>query len=150
LDLCGQMLLGDESGDIFPDHIEFQVDGGARDDGLYIGMLEGVGDDGDAEAVAFYVKDGQAGAVEADGAFFDHEVAELLWEFEPEFPAAVEFAAVEAGGGGVDMSLDDMAVEAAVHDQASFEVDEVAWLPVAHGGFFQGLFDGRYAVAIVF
>jgi alginate O-acetyltransferase complex protein AlgI len=123
-------------GTVFSDHIEFQVDPGAGDDGLDIGVFEGIGDDGDIEFRFFYIENGQAGAVEADGAFFDDEVAEFFGEFEPEFPAAVEVFAFEADGGGVDVSLDDVAVEAAVHDQASFEVDEVAGLPVAEAGLF--------------
>ena len=72
------MFGGHESGDVFPDHIEFQVDFGAGDDGLDIGMLEGIGDDGDVKSVFFDVKDGEAGAIEADGAFFDDEVAEFF------------------------------------------------------------------------
>jgi hypothetical protein len=146
----GGRVLAGQCCNIFTDHIEFQVDFCAGVYGLDICVFEGIGDDGDVKSCFFYIKYGEAGAVEADRAFFDHEVAELFWEFEAEFPAAVEFAAVEAGGGGIDMPLDDMAVEAAVHDQASFEVDEIAWLPVAHGGFFQGLFDRSYAVAAVF
>ena len=113
-------------------------------------MFESIGDDGDIEPGLLYVEDGEADAVEADGAFFYHEVAEFLGEFEAELPAAVEVFAIEAGSGCVDVSLDDMAVEAAVHDQASFEVDEIAGLPLAEAAFFEGFFDGRYAVEIVF
>ena len=94
-------------------------------------MFEGIGDDGDVEFGSLYVKDGEADAIEADRAFFDDQVAEFFGEFEAKLPAAVELFAVEADGGGVDVALDDMTVEAAVHDQASFEVDEVAGLPVA-------------------
>ena len=46
------------------------------------------------------------------------------------------------------MTLDDMAVEAAVHDQASFQVDEVAGLPGAEVGLFEGFFDGGHAVEV--
>ena len=137
------------SGDVFPDHVKFQVDEASRVDGLDIGMFEGVRDDRDVEFRLFYVEDGEADAVEADGAFFDNEGAEFLWEFEPEFPGAVEVFAVDAGGGGVYVALDDVAVEAAVHQEASFQVDEVAWLPVGQVGLFQGLLDGGYAVEAV-
>jgi hypothetical protein len=77
-------------------------------------------------------------------------VAEFFWEFEAIFPAAVLVCAFEAGGGGVDMSLDDMAVEPAVHDHTSFEVDEVAGLPGAQIGLYEGFFDGCDAVEVVF
>ena len=144
------MLIVHESGHIFSDHIEFQVDPGTGSNGLDIGMIVSVWNDGDIEFGFFHVKDGQAGAVEADGAFFDEEMAEFFGEFEPEFPAAVQVAAFETDGGGVDVSLDDMAVETAVHDEASFQIDEVAGLPVAEVGFFKGFFDGGDAVEVVF
>ena len=44
------------------------------------------------------------------------------------------------------MSLDDVAVEAAVHLHASFQVDEVSGLPVVEVGLVEGLFDGGDAV----
>lgn len=77
-------------------------------------------------------------------------MAEFFGEFESEFPAAVEVASFDADGGGVDVSLDDMAVEAAIHDEASFEVDEVARFPVAEAGLFECFFDGGDAVEVVF
>ena len=113
-------------------------------------MLKGIGDDGDVEAVFFDVEDREAGAVEADGAFFDDEVAEFFGEFEAIFPAAVEVAPLETEGSGVYVSLDDVPVEAAVHDEASFQVDEVSGLPVAEIGLFECFFDGGDAVEVVF
>ena len=74
----------------------------------------------------------------------------FLGNLKVKFPTAVEVAAFEADGGGVDMSLDDMSIEAAVHDEASFEVDEVAGFPVAEIGLFECLFDGGDAVEVVF
>ena len=135
---------------VFTYKIEFQVDQAAGGDGLDIGMFEGIGDDGDVEFGSFDIEDGEADAIEADGAFFDDEVAEFFGEFEAKFPAAVLVGAFEAGGGGVDMSLDDVTVEAAVHDHTSFEVDEVAGLPGAQIGLFECLLDGCDAVEVVF
>jgi len=109
-------------------------------------MFESVGDDGDVKFGFFDVKDGEADAVEADGTFFDDQVSELFGEFETVFPTAVLIGAFEAGGGGVDVPLDDMAIEAAIHDHTSFEVDEVSGLPGAEIGFFEGFFDGGDAV----
>ena len=113
-------------------------------------MFESIGDDGDIEPGLLYVEDGKADTVEADGPFFDQEPAELLREFETELPTAVEVFAIEAGSGCVDVSLDDMPVEPAVHDHASFEIDEIAGLPLAEVALFEGFFDGRYAVEVVF
>ena len=137
-----------EPGHIFPDHIEFQVDFCVGGDGLDIGMLEGIGDDGDVKAVLFDVKNSEADAIEADGAFFDHEVAKFLWEFEAEFPTALEFLSFCAGGGGIDVTLDDMAVEPAVHDHTAFQVDEVPGLPGIEAGLLEGFFDGGHSVGI--
>ncbi len=133
-------------GDVFSYHVEFQVDAGARDHGLDIGVVVRIGDDGDIEFRSFDIKNGQAGAVDADGAFFNDQVAEFFGEFEAIFPAAIEVAALETDGSGVYVSLDDMAVEAAVHDQASFEVDEVSGLPVAEIGLFECFFNRGDAV----
>jgi len=110
--------------------------------------LEGVGDDGDVKPVSFDIVDGETGAVEADGAFFDDEAAELSWEFEAEFPAPFEFVAFQAGGDGIDVTLDNMAVEPAVQEHTSFEVDEVAGLPGGEVGLLEGLSDGGHAVGV--
>jgi hypothetical protein len=142
------MFGGQESGDVFPDQIEFQVDGGARGNGLDIGMQEGIGDDGDVKAVFFDVKDGEAGAVEGDGAFFDHEMAEFPGEFEAKEPAAVVFPFLGAGGDGVDVALDDMTVETAIDRHAAFEVDEGAFLPGIEVCFPEGFIDGGHTVGI--
>jgi len=105
-------------------------------------MFEGIGDDGDGEMFFLYFEDGEADAVQADGAFFDDERAKLCGEVKPEFPATPFFFSIQADGRGIDMALDDMAVEATVHDQASFQVDEVAGLPVAEIGLFEGFVNG--------
>jgi hypothetical protein len=112
-------------------------------------VFEGIGDDGDIEPGLLYVKYGEAYAIEADGAFFYDEVVEFPGKFEAKFPTAIEFFAVYAVGCCVDMALNDMAVEAAVHDEASFEVDGIAGLPMAEVAFFEGFFDGGDAVEIV-
>jgi len=105
-------------------------------------MFEGIGDDGNVEAGLFHVKDGKADTVETDGTLFDDEVGEFFGEFEAVFPAAIEVSSLGADGGGIDMPLYDVAVEAAVHDHASFEVDQVAGLPGFQVGLVERLFDG--------
>ena len=106
-------------------------------------MFEGVGDNGDGEMFLFYIKDGETDTVEADGAFFDDERVEFRGEGKPELPAARLFFSIETGGGSIDMALYDMPVETSVHDHTSFQVDEVAGLPVAEIGLLQGFVDGR-------
>src|SRR5581483_1833810 len=121
---------------------EFQIDGASGIDGLDIGMLEGVGDDGDVEFRSFHVEDSEADAVEADGTFFNDEVAELFGEFEAELPGAIRFFSVGAGSGGIDMTLDDVAVETAVHREAAFKIYKVAGGPGAQVGLFERFVDG--------
>ena len=112
-------------------------------------MIEGIGDDGDIEFGFFDIEYGEADAIDTDRAFFDDEVSEFFWELETEFAATVLFVAVDAGTDGVDMTLDDVTVETAVHTKASFEIDVMARPPSAEGAFLEGLFDGGDPVAIV-
>ena len=138
-----------KSRNIFSNHIEFQVDQAAGLDGLHIGMSERIGYDGHVKAGSFYIEDGEADAVEADGAFFDDEAGEFFREFETEFPAAVQVFSFGADRGGVDVSLYDVTVEAAVHDQASFQIDQVVPLPAFQVGLLEGFLDGRDPVGAV-
>lgn len=140
---------GHRAGHIFADHIEFEVNLIAWLKGLHIGMFIGIGDDGQIEPGLFDVEDGKTDAVEADGAFLNNEVAEFFGEFEAEFPTAVQFFTVQTGSGGIDMALDDMAVQSSVHPQASFEVDEVARLPAIDVGSFECFPDGGHPVEVV-
>ncbi len=112
-------------------------------------MFEGIGDNRDGEMLLLYVEDGEGDTVQANGAFFDDERAELCGEGKTELPATRPFFSIETGGSGIDMSLYDMPVETPVHDQASFEIDEVAGLPVAEIGLVQGFFDGGDLVDVV-
>ena len=68
--------------DIFADHIELEVDLTAGIYRLDVRVVEGIGNDGDIEPGLFYVEDGEADAIEADGAFFYHEPADFFGEFE--------------------------------------------------------------------
>ena len=117
-------------------------------DGLDVCMFKRIGDDCHVKARFFDIKDRKADAVEADGALLDHEAAELPGKFEAKFPAAPECLSFGAGGGGIDVSLDDMAVEAAVERHAAFEVHEGARLPGIKVCLPEGLFDGGHAVGI--
>jgi hypothetical protein len=89
-------------------------------------VFKSVWDDGDLEFGSFDIEYGETDAVEADGTFFDDEVTKFFGEFETVFPTPISVGSLETGGGGVDVALDDVAVEAAIHYHTSFEVDEVA------------------------
>ena len=116
---------------------------------LNISVFEGVWYDGDVKPGLFYIKDGEADAVEADGAFFYDEGSEFFGEFEAEFPAAVEVFPLGADGGGVNVSLNDVTVQASIHLEASFQIDQMSGLPGVEVGLLEGLFDGGDPVGIV-
>src|SRR4051812_31027275 len=84
------------------------------------------------------VENGQADTVQADGPFFNDQGAERSGEPEPELPAAIQFFTTNAGACSVYMALNDMAIEAAVHDHTAFQVYQVACLPVTEIAFLQG------------
>lgn len=135
---------------VLADHIELEVNLAAKGYLFNIGMLIRIGDHRDGELIFRHVEYGEADTVEADRAFFDNEGSKGRGKAETEFPAAVAVYFADTFGGGVHMTLHDMAIEAALEGEASFEVDEVAGLPGAEIGLFQGLGDGRYAVAITY
>jgi len=136
-------------GDVFTDDIEFKIYGVSGQNGLNVGMFEGIRDDGHVEFRSFGIEEGKTDAIEADGAFFDDQGAEFFGEFEAELPGAVCVVTVDADGGGIDVPLDDMPIEAAIHDHATFEIDEAAGLPVPEVCFFQGFIYGGNAVEVV-
>lgn len=143
-----RVFSGHKPGNVFPDQIEFKVDDGPGDNGLDVGVPEGVGNDRDVEAGLFYVENGEAGTVQGDGTFFDHQVAEFPGKFKTKFPTSVEFHAFDTSGGGVDMALDYMSVKPAIDWHATFEVDEVAGLPGIKIGLFKRFFDSGHAVGV--
>ena len=137
-----------QPGDIFPDHVEFQVDDTTGKDGLDVGMFEGIGDNGHAEFCLLYIKKGQADPIEANGAFFDNKVTEFFGKPEVKFPAAIQVFPFQAISSGIHMSLDNVTVEPAIHYETSFEVDAVSGLPGVEVGLFKGLFYGRNPVVV--
>jgi len=107
-----------------------------------IGMFKGERDNGDAKGPFPHIEDGQARTIQADGAFFDDQVAELFREAETEFPTSRLFLSLNTLSRAVHMSLYDMAVEPTLQGKASFQVYEGSLLPVSEIGFFQGFFNG--------
>ena len=53
-----------------------------------------------------------------------------------------------AGSGRVDVTLDNMPVEAAVEGHAAFDVDEGAFLPGIEVAFSKRFIDGGYPVGV--
>lgn len=118
-----QLLEVGSSQNVFAYHVKLQVYFITLLEVLEVGVGPGEGDDGDVEGGFLDVEGGEADAVDGDGAFFDDEGGMLEGELEFYFVAAVAVLDGSAEGGGVDVALDKMAVEAAGGEKAAFEVD---------------------------
>lgn len=115
--------------EVFADDIEFEIDGVADIEVLEGGVMEGIGDDGYGEGVIFGGDNGEADAVDADGAFIDEEVFGGGFVAEGVVPRAVGIAAVNAGGGIVHVALYEVAIESGVGEHGAFEINEAAFVP---------------------
>ena len=149
--ICGSSL---HSGDfeypvyIFPDHIEFNIHLIARLKESKIGMFKGIGDDGYAETFTSNIKGGKAYPVNADGTLFDHQRCKLCLELEIIFPASAFIGDLGNGGGGINMALDQVAVEPAVHDHGTFQVNYITMFPLPGIGLGKGFFHSGDLVLI--
>lgn len=109
-------------------------------------MLKCVGNDCHRKAIINKVKYREANAIEANAPFFDDEMGKLLRVFKRVQPAAILVFYKKAGSSTVYMSLHQMAIEAAVHGYAAFNVYRCARLPMAQVGFAKGFGNSRYRV----
>ena len=136
-----------QSGDVFAEDVEFKVDDGAYTDVAEVGVLEGVGDDGDLEGVAGGVADGEADAVDGDGAFVDGEITlpghlAVFGVFEGEVGGAVGIVHRDTLGRFIDMTLNDMTVESSIHQHGAFYIDFIADLQQTEVRAVEGLLHG--------
>ena len=136
-----------QAGDVFAEDVEFQVDDGAHTDVAEVGVLEGVGDDGHLEGVAGGVADGEADAIDGDGALVDGEVALLghlavFGIFEGEVGGAVSIVHRNTTGRFIHMALNDMSVETAVHQHGAFYIHFIADLQQTEVRAVEGLLHG--------
>src|SRR5687768_10451405 len=84
--------------------------------------------------------DGEADAVEGDGAFGGDEFHEVARGFDGE-AAFGSHGALDEAGGAVDVALDEVAVEAIAGLERPLDVDAVAGLEQAEVGFGEGFGD---------
>lgn len=122
-----------QAGDVFSEDVELEVDDGAYTDVAEIGVLEGVGDDGHLEGVAGGVADGERDAIDGDTAFVDGEVALLshlavFGIFEGEVGGAIGIVHGNATGRFIHMTLNNMAIEAAVHQHGTLYINLITHL----------------------
>src|SRR5271168_3368855 len=72
--------------DVFGEDVGFYVDGDVDGHVAHVGVLVGEGDDGDVGDAVVPAGDGEADAVEGDGAFFCDVAAEILRDADGEPP----------------------------------------------------------------
>lgn len=103
--------------------------------------LPGVGNDGNTEAAGGVgVDDGEADAVECDGAFIDEKGCEFFRGLESEEVRCLAGLDGEESGCIVNVTLDDMAVEVCGGGHGAFDIDASAGDEGSQSGDLAGFF----------
>ncbi len=110
-------------------------------------MLERIGDDGHAEGAFIRVHHRKAHPVQGDRAFGDDEAVVGFFELESEVPTPFHAFDALTDRCGIDVALDDMAIEAAVGGHSSFQVHFVPGIQASDAALMEGLRDGADAEA---
>src|SRR5688572_21053292 len=95
------------------------------------------------------IENGEADTVQAYRAFFNYQGAKLFGKAEPEFPAAFQRFFINANSGGVNMPLNNVAIEPAVHKHTTLNINKVAGFPMIEIAFLQGFGNSGNPVAVV-
>src|SRR5262245_53423781 len=85
----GGLARGQVALDVFAENVDFEVDGVAGGAVADIGVLIGVGDDGDVGDGVFPAGDGEANAVDGNGALRDDIPSECSGDVNAEEPALI-------------------------------------------------------------
>ncbi len=125
----------------FCEDVGFEVHGPAEWAAGEGGAVEGGGDEGHFKMIVFYGGDGEADAVEGDGALRDDKFGEFGRGAEGQACFVGAVAPGEEFGDAVDVALDDMAIEAGCGQERALEMDFVAGAEVAEVGEGEGLGD---------
>lgn len=137
----------------FTEYIEFQIDFSPCLYGVEIGMLVGKGDNVYLERVVRGITYCKADTVYGNGAFVYAKIA-FTGHFAVEGIAeGVDVTAlgvfnVCAYGCLVDVSLDDVPVEACIYSQGTFQIHFVAYTKVSEVCFLQGFAHGSGGVGV--
>ena len=124
--------------DVFGEHIEFQVDSVTDFSGAEVGGFARVGDDPGGEVIRANFGDGEADAIDGDGALEDEVAGGLGREGDLEEEIGAAGFQLEDGGGAIDVALDEVAAHAGIGAHGAFEVDPVAGLEGAEVGSGEG------------
>ena len=132
---------------VLADDVELYVDHRTGFDGMEVRVIEGVRDDADLEGIACGTAYGEAYAVDRHAAFVhgkvsvpNHFLCALV--LEGVLVAALLVLHGDAGGCLIHMSLNNVSVQAAVHQHGTFHVHLVAHLEQAEVAAFQRLTHG--------
>src|ERR1700728_98487 len=134
----GRLLLGEKAFYIFCEDVGLNVHRVVRTHGADIGVRVGEGDDGDVRDTFLPSRDGEADAVDGDGAFF-RDIATLIFGDADGKPPVVAFRKqARNAADAVHVTLDEMSAERRVGGQRFFEIYEVAGFFLAEGGAAEG------------
>ena len=129
---------------VFAEDVYLDVDEAAWFQRVEAGGGVGVGDDGDLYFVADDGGDGEADALDGDGALWNDVTGEGLGQKDSETPVGVrciwgDGVEGEEGCGSVDMALDDVASERRAGRRGEFEVNDGVGTQVRERGAGDGL-----------
>jgi hypothetical protein len=130
--------VGEQPLDVLGQDVDLEVDpvSGLLD--AEGGQLQRGGDEADGEVGVAGLDDGEADAVDGDGALLHDVLGELLREPDPHRPA---LGPLFDGAGAVDMALDEVPVEPAAQLHGALQVDAGAGGQCAEAGAGEGLAD---------
>src|ERR1700735_1334296 len=123
----------EETFHVFCEDVGFDVDGIVGIHGADVGVRVSEGNDGDVGDAFVPARDGEADAVDCDGAFF-RDVAALIFGHPDGEPPVVAFGdEARYAADAVNVSLHEVAAQARVCRERALEVDEMAGFFFAEG-----------------
>ena len=144
--------------EIFADDVELEVDYGIDADVVEIGIVEGVGNDAHLELVVGGATYSEADTIDSDATLVDRDISpachlRVSLIAEAEDIAALLVLDTDAASCGVDMTLNDVAVEPSVHHHGTLHIHLVTHLEkpqitalesLAHSGYSVGIVNNAY------
>ncbi len=133
---------------VLAQNVEFQVNGITRLQGMKIGVLVGIGDNRDAKRIRPGVEHRKTHAIDANGAFFDQNIAQGAIKREVKEPTPLPFLDGSTYASLVHVPLHNVPVESAIGGHAPLQIHNATGYQLSQVGFQQGFFHRRYIVRI--
>lgn len=126
----GRLAFGEVTLDVFCENVDFEVHGIAGGEIGDVGVPEGIRDDGDFGDIRLIlpIGDGQANAIDGDGAFTDDVRREFGGNLDAEIPGVALRCEVHDAADFVHVAKDEVAAEFFACGKRLFEVDSGARL----------------------